>query len=76
MEDIDKNGVDSFGEYETGAVDKLINEASAAIDDGDYRAALDGFRSALKLARQYFGDSAELTELENSIYEINKLLQD
>jgi len=58
------------------SVDKLIAAAASATDAGDYKTALAGFKQALELARGYFGENLELTELENTISEINELLKE
>jgi len=61
-------------EADLEAVDEVINEAAAAIDAGEYRAALEGFRRALKMARRFFGDNAELQDLDSTISDIDELL--
>ena len=58
------------------SVDTLIAAAASATDAGDYKTALAGFKQALELARGYFGENLELTELENTISEINELLKE
>ena len=59
---------------EMKAVDTLVAAATSAIDAGKYHEALAGLRQALYLARALFGDNIELTELENTIAEINEML--
>ena len=59
------------------AVDKMIMDAAAATDAGDFRGALNTFRcalKALKTARQYISASPELAHLEASIAEMDELL--
>ena len=58
------------------AIDKIVAEAAASIDAGDYQSALLGFRQALNLARQFFGENIELTELEDTIADISEKLGD
>jgi len=56
------------------AIDKIISDAAAAIDDCDFEAAISGFKQALELTRQLFGEQTELEALERTIEEINNLL--
>ena len=56
------------------AIDSLIQDAAAAIDEGDHFAALDGFRQALAMARRCFGENPELKQIENTIVDIDGLL--
>ena len=72
-ETIEPNSGLSF-DADIAAIDSLINNAAAAIDAGEHDAALDGFRQALGLARRCFGESLELTDLENTIEEIDNEL--
>jgi len=68
--------VQSFDD-KLSAIDKLIMDAAAATDAGDFAGALVLFREALqalKSARQLINDADDLTETENSIAEINQLL--
>ena len=76
MEDSDNIQDALAGTDETEAVNFLIDEASAAINAGEYRRALDGFRKALELAYNIFGESSELAELERTIAELSALLGD
>jgi hypothetical protein len=64
--------------FEAGifAMDMLMADSAAAIDEGNYGAALEGFRSTLALARHLFGQQAELSELEKTIADINELIPD
>ena len=57
------------------AIDTLIAKSSAATDAGDYRAALLGFLQAIELAREHFGETSHLTELERTIAELKALLE-
>lgn len=67
-------------EKNTSAVDsvaelnKIIDDAAAATDTGDYENALNGFKHALSDAERLFGNNAELNELNEMIDEINILL--
>ena len=74
MDNISEINADHIVDGDTDIVDKLLSEASAAIDSGNYITALDGFRLALELTRQIFGEQAELSELEEAIAELNELL--
>ena len=74
MADLSDNYDGQLNADDIDAMDNLIANAAAATDAGDYEAALLGFSKALKLARQIFGEIVELTELENTIEDINKLL--
>ena len=56
-------------------IDRIIADAAAAIDSGDYHSALIGFKQALQLAKHFFGENIELTELEGTIAEINEQLE-
>lgn len=58
------------------AVDIVIESAAAAIDAGEYRTALEGFREALRMARRFFGDNLELENLGDAINDIGELLGD
>ena len=57
-------------------IDKIIDNASAATDNGDYEVALQGFKKALESAKSVFGNSTELAELEQEIFEIRKMLDE
>ena len=57
------------------ALDSIIAGASAAIDAGDYSSALYGFRQAIVLARDFFGESLELAELSETVEDIERLIQ-
>jgi len=67
---ISANGFDS----ELEVIDLLIADASSAIDAGEYLAALEGFREALRLAKSTFGDNVEIEELGKAINDIEELL--
>ena len=67
----DLNGFDENLEV----IDLLIADASAAIDAGEFSAALEGFREALRLARGLFGDNREMAELDKTITDINEILE-
>jgi len=56
------------------SIDELIDEASSAIDRGEYEAALQGFEQALKDTQVIFGDNLELKELKHKISEIHDML--
>jgi len=68
---IDDNDFDT----ELGVIDLLISDASKAIDAGEFVAALEGFREALRHARRLFGESLEISELDKAIQDINGLLE-
>ena len=68
---IDDNDFDA----ELGVIDLLISDASNAIDAGEFIAALEGFREALRHARRLFGESLEISELDKAIQDINGLLE-
>ena len=59
---------------ELGVIDMLISDASNAIDAGEFLAALEGFREALRMVRKLFGESLEIAELDKTIRDINGLL--
>jgi len=56
------------------AIDKLISNAAAATDACDFGAAINGFKQALVLTRQLFGEQTELEELEKMIAEIRAMM--
>ena len=62
------------GDCEIEKLDALIANATAATDSGDYRCAVDGFRQVVLHAQRYFGQSPDLTEFENTIADIEGLL--
>ena len=70
---IESGGISDDDEMER--IDALIAVAAAAIDAGDYRGAVDGFRQALLHARQYLGQSHGLTEIEKTIDDVEGLLE-
>jgi len=72
----DTNGTIGGQGFDVGieAIDLLIHNAAAAIDEGDHFAALDGFRQALQLARRCFGENLELKQIESTIEDIDGLL--
>jgi len=74
LDNISEINADHIDVGDSDIIDKLLSEASAAIDSGNYITALDGFRLALELTRQIFGEQAELSELEEAIAELNELL--
>jgi len=61
---------------ELAAVDKILTNAAAATDEGDYKGALDGFEHALEVTQRIFGDNIELTELKHKIADIHELLEE
>jgi len=69
---IKADDLSSLGEL--AAVDNILAEAAAATDEGDYRAALEGFEHALEVTKRIFGDNIELAELKNKIADIHELL--
>ena len=71
---INDNGDDGF-ESGLEVIDLLIADASQAIDAGEYIAALEGFREALRLVRRLFGESLELVQIDRSINDIGELLE-
>jgi len=71
---IQTNDLSNLGEL--ASVDSIIADAVAATDEGNYRAALDGFEHALEVTQRIFGDNIELTELKSKIADINDLLKE
>jgi len=67
---------DPGGDDDLQTVEMLILDASAATDDGNFRGALEGFRWALELTQQIFGEDVELAECRRSISDIYKQLGD
>jgi len=55
-------------------ISELLETVSKSIDDGDYKAALDGLDEAIKQVGESFGNSTELEELKTKIAEIHELL--
>ena len=74
ISDINVDGGDGF-ESELEVIDLLISDASEAIDAGEYIAALEGFREALRLIRRLFGESLEISQIDRSINDIGELLE-
>ena len=73
----EQNYVHSF-DAELAAVDAMISEAAAATDAGDYGRALKLFKRAilaLKSARQLIETVGDLSGMENSIAEMDGLLE-
>ena len=61
---------------ELASVDKILTNAAAATDEGDYKEALSGFEHALEVTQRIFGDNLELTELKHKIADIHELLDE
>ena len=55
--------------------DMLLKDAAAAIDAGEYRAALSGLTQALEFMYKNFGANPKLNDLEETIAEIKSLLE-
>ena len=70
---IREDDLSSLGEL--ASVDNILAEAVAAIDEGNYRKALEGFEHALEVTQRIFGDNIELTELKLKIADIHELLE-
>lgn len=71
---IDADDLSSLGDLAN--VDKIIAEAVAATDEGDFLGALNGFEHALEVTQRIFGDNIELSELKHKIAAIHELLED
>jgi len=70
---IGEEDLSSLGEL--AAVDNIIAEAVAAIDEGNYLSALERFEHALEVTKRIFGDNIELTELKHKITDIQNILE-
>ena len=75
MNDDDMKIEDLSSLGELAAVDSILADAVSAIDEGNYRAALEGFEHALEVTQRIFGDNIELTELKHKIADIHDLLE-